>query len=135
MSKADSRALIETYIRASNAADHEAMLACVSDEVIFDAPNGDRVIGKEKFRWRIGLSARQHREQLGDLVILVDEGGDRAAVEFTARGTVLPADDESPGEQSYSISGGMFFEIDDGLISRITSYRNLAGLRALSAAG
>jgi steroid delta-isomerase-like uncharacterized protein len=127
MNETASRTLIERFFRAVNTGDHEAVLACVSDEVIFDAPSGDREIGKEKFRWRLGLASRHRREQLGDIAVMVAEGGLRAAAEFTVRGTLRTSDEGAPGEQTYSTHGGMFFEIDDGLISRVTSYRRPGG--------
>ena len=34
------------------------------------------------------------------------------------------------GGQSYSLLAGVFFEIDDGLISRVTEYRDLAAWKA-----
>lgn len=128
MSEAGTRALVERYIDAFNAGDSEGMLACLSDDVAHDINQGGREIGKDKFRWFLGMMDRHYREELADVAIMVGEGGGRAAAEFTVRGTYLATAEGLPeaSGQRYSLPAGIFFEIDDGLISRVTTYYNLA---------
>ncbi|MCC0030459.1 MAG: nuclear transport factor 2 family protein [Brucellaceae bacterium] len=128
MSADETRTLIEAYYAAFNAADWDAMLALLDEDVAHDINQGEREVGREKFRWFLAQMARHYREQLSDIAIMVDAGGGRAAAEFTVRGTYLATAEGLPAAngQSYSLPAGTFFEIDDGRISRVTTCYNLA---------
>src|SRR5690606_5979044 len=128
MSEADTIALIRRYIDAFNAGDRDAMLACLSDDVAHDINQGERQIGKDKFRWFLGMMDRHYRERLEDVVVMAGQGGGRAAAEFTVHGTYLSTAEGLPeaNGQTYALPAGIFFEVDDGLISRVTTYYNLA---------
>jgi steroid delta-isomerase-like uncharacterized protein len=127
MSKADVAALVKRYLDALNASDVQEMLACLHEDVAHDINQGGREIGREKFRWFMAARNRHYREELSDIVVLANEAGNRAAAEFTIRGTYLETAEGRPeaNGQHYSLAAGIFFEIDDGLISRVTSYYNL----------
>jgi len=128
MSEAETAALIGRYIAAFNAGDSEGMLVCLHEDVAHDINQGGREIGKDKFRWFLGMMGRHYREELSDVVVMAGQGGGRAAAEFTVRGTYLSTAEGLPEAdgQSYSLPAGIFFEIDDGLISRVTTYYNLS---------
>lgn len=128
MSETETVALVERYIAAFNSGDNEAMLACLSQDVAHDINQGAREIGKDTFRWFLGMMDRHYREELADVVVMVGQGGSRASAEFTVRGTYLATAEGLPeaNGQTYSLPAGIFFEIDDGLISRVTTYYNLA---------
>lgn len=132
MSDTSAKALIERYFDAFNASDHEAMLACVTDDLAHDVEGQGREIGKDKFRWYLGMRARHFRDQVSDLVVMVAPGGARAAAEFTLRGSYVWTRQGFPeaNGQSYSVLAGTFFEIDDGLMSRVTEYCDLAAWKA-----
>ncbi|SOE12836.1 steroid delta-isomerase-like uncharacterized protein [Hoeflea halophila] len=127
MSRDTTIALIRRYLDAFNAKSSEDMLACLTEDVAHDINQGEREIGKEKFRWFNARMSRHYDEELGDIVIMTDESGTRAAAEFTVRGTYLATDEGLPeaNGQRYSLQAGIFFEIDDGLISRVTTSYNL----------
>ena len=137
MSEADTLALIRRYIDAFNAGDRDAMLACLSDDVAHDINQGERQIGKDKFRWFLGMMDRHYRERLEDVVVMAGQGGGRAAAEFTVRGTYLSTAEGLPeaSGQSYSLPAGIFFDVDGGRISRVTTYYNLADWTAQVAKG
>lgn len=128
MSEADTKALISRYLDAFNASDWDAMLACLSDDVVHDINQGGREIGKEQFKWFNAEMARHYDERLSDIAIMVAEGGVRAAAEFTVRGTYKVTAEGLPkaNGQTYTLPAGIFFEVDDGRISRVTTYYNLA---------
>lgn len=128
MSQEETAALIERYIAAFNAGDSEGMLACLADDVAHDINQGGREIGKDKFRWFLGMMDRHYRERLTDVVVMTGQAGGRAAAEFTVRGTYLATAEGLPeaSGQTYSLPAGIFFEVDDGLISRVTTYYNLS---------
>lgn len=137
MSEAETARLIERYITAFNAGDNEGMLACLGDDVAHDINQGGREIGKDKFRWFLGMMDRHYREELLDVVVMTSQGGGRAAAEFTVKGVYLATAEGLPeaNGQTYSLPAGIFFEIDDGLISRVTTYYNLADWTAQVAKG
>jgi steroid delta-isomerase-like uncharacterized protein len=85
MSEAATIMLIRRYIDAFNAGDRDAMLACLSDDVAHDINEGERQIGKEKFRWFLGMMDRHYRERLEDVVVMARAaGGLRPSSPFTA---------------------------------------------------
>ena len=131
MSEAETRALIVRFLDAFNAGDRDAMLACLADDVTHDINQGGREIGREKFRWFVAERARHFDERAGDVLVMVDEGGGRAAAEFTLRGSYTASAEGLPeaSGQHYSVAAGAFFEIDGRLISRFTPYYNLAELK------
>ena len=127
MSETETVALVERYIAAFNAGDSEGMLACLSEDVAHDINQGGREIGKDKFRWFNGMMKKHYREELADVAVMVARGGGRAAAEFTVHGTYLATAEGLPeaNGQTYTLPAGIFFDIDDGLISRVTTYYNL----------
>ncbi|EDQ31978.1 steroid delta-isomerase-related protein [Hoeflea phototrophica DFL-43] len=127
MSRDATAALIRTYLEAFNAKDFDGMLACLGEDVIHDVNQGGREIGREKFRWFNARMTRHYDENLADIEIMVNESGSRSAAEFTVHGSYLATDEGLPeaNGQRYSLPAGIFFEIDDGLISRVTTTYNL----------
>lgn len=127
MSRDATAALIRTYLEAFNAKDFDGMLACLGEDVIHDVNQGGREIGREKFRWFNAKMTRHYDENLADIEIMVNESGSRAAAEFTVHGSYLATDEGLPeaNGQRYSLPAGIFFEIDDRLISRVTTTYNL----------
>lgn len=137
MSEAATRDLIERCIEAFNAADHDRVLACLSDDVAHDGEGGVRDIGREKFRWYLGRRARHFRETIGDAAIMMAEGGGRAAVEFTLHGAYLASAEGMPAAngQRYSVPAGVFLDIDDARISRVTVCLDTERLRQALSGG
>jgi len=127
MTETETRALIERYLAAFNAGDSDGMLECLHEDVAHDINQGGREIGKEKFRWFNAEMTRHYDEWLADIVIMVADGGVRAAAEFTVHGTYKATAEGLPpaNGQSYTLPAGIFFEVDDELISRVTTYYNL----------
>ena len=119
--------LIRAYLDAFNASDSEAMLALLCEDVIHDINQGGREIGREKFRWFNAMMREHYSETLGDIAVMVSADGTRAAAEFTVRGTYLKTAEGLPpaNGQGYSLPAGIFFEVEDGLIARVTTYYNL----------
>lgn len=137
MSQTETLTLIRRYVEAFNAGDRDGMLACLGEDVVHDINQGGREIGKDRFRWFLGMMDRHYRETLADVAIMVAEGGGRAAAEFTVHGTYLATAEGLPEAtgQTYALPAGIFFEVDDGLISRVTTYYNLNDWIALVSKG
>ncbi len=128
MSPDETYSLIARTFDAFNARDIEGQLACVDEDVAHDVNQAGRRIGREAFKAYLIHRARCYRETASDLVIMVAEDGLHAAAEFTLHGTYLATDEgqlEANG-QTYVLPAGIFFEVEDGLITRLTAYANQA---------
>jgi steroid delta-isomerase-like uncharacterized protein len=123
----DTAALVRRYYDAFNGGDSEAMLACLTDDVIHDINQGERRTGKDKFRAFNARMAHHYREQLENIAVMVSKDGARAAAEFNVNGTYLETDSGLPEAkgQTYILPAGTFFAIRDGKIARVTTYYNL----------
>jgi steroid delta-isomerase-like uncharacterized protein len=128
MAAADTIALIERYYAAFNDGDSERLLACVSENVVFDVNQGRRRAGKAAFRSFAEHMERCFAEQIENVAIMVSPDGHRAAAEYVVLGTYLETDEALPPAtgQTYRLAAGAFFEVEGGLITRVTSYYNLA---------
>lgn len=122
------RAVIEAYYAAFNAGDLEAFLGFVTEDVIHDINQGQREIGKARFRTFMERMNRSYAERLTDIVALADDSGTRGAAEFVVHGTYLQSDEGLPSAtgQAYRLAAGAFFEIRDGRVARISNYYSLA---------
>ena len=128
MAAAETIALIERYYGAFNAGDSEAMLACLADTVAHDVNQGARRTGKDAFRAFSAHMERCYAEQLKSIVVMASADGARAAAEFEVLGTYVETDEGLPpaSGQTYHLPAGAFFEVENGLITRVTTYYNLA---------
>ncbi|SFS15103.1 conserved hypothetical protein, steroid delta-isomerase-related [Dyella sp. OK004] len=123
----DATALIERYYEAFNRGDWDAMLACLTDDVAHDINQGGRETGRDAFTAFLGRMERSYREQLRDVVVMVNADGRHAAAEYVVHGEYLADDEGLPPArgQRYVLPGGAFFAIRDGRIARISNYYNL----------
>jgi steroid delta-isomerase-like uncharacterized protein len=120
-------ALIENYYSAFNAADYEGVLACLSDAVAHDINQGERETGKAAFAAFLQRMDTAYSERLTNIVIMANDTGSRAAAEFIVHGVYKAADEGLPPAhgQTYQLPAGAFFELDGGLITRVSVYYNL----------
>jgi steroid delta-isomerase-like uncharacterized protein len=127
MAAADTVALIERYYNAFNAGDGEGMLACLAEHVVHDVNQGARRTGKEAFRAFTAHMERCYAEQLENIAVMATADGARAAAEFDVLGTYIETDEGLPPAtgQTYRLPAGAFFEVENGLIARVTTYYNL----------
>jgi len=127
MTARDTEALIRRYYAAFNRGDTEGMLECVADGLIHDVNQGERRIGKPRFHAFCARMSHHYKENLRDIVILASEDGRRAAAEFNVHGQYLVTEPGLPDAkgQSYALPGGTFFAVDNGRITRVTTYYNL----------
>lgn len=126
--RAAALAMLKQYYDAFNAGDHEAMLACLTDDIAHDINQGGRETGKAAFRKFLAHMERAYAERLEDIVLMADESGTRGAAEFIVHGQYLVDEQGLPPAtgQRYVLPAGGFFDFKDGLISRVTVYYNLA---------
>ena len=124
----DAKSLIAAYFKAFNEGRTDAMLDLLHDEVDHHVNEGQIRKGKALFADFNAHMTEAYRETLTDLVVFANETGERAAAEFVVNGTYLKTDEGLPPAkgQTYRLPAGSFFTIRDGLISRVTTYYNLA---------
>ncbi len=123
-----STATIQAYFDAFNRGDVAAMLACLSDDVAHHVNEGAVRTGKDAFRSFCEHMNHCYRENLTDMVIFEAEGGTRGAAEYVVNGTYLETDEGLPeaNGQTYRLPAGSFFSLENGLITRVVTYYNLA---------
>ena len=120
--------IVETYFKAFNAGDTDAMLDCLTEDVAHHVNEGKIRSGKALFKEFNDHMTRCYKEELTDMVIFEGASGTRAAAEVIVNGTYLATDSGLPEAkgQTYRLPGGSFFDIRDGKIARVTTYYNLA---------
>lgn len=123
---ADAADLVRRYVERYNANDIEGMLACCTDDIVFETvanPGGAlRLNGKDEIREVLLATTRAFRERRHQLAgIIVD--GDRVAAETVFSGVAAAqlGDQVRPGDH-VSIRGATIFEIRDGRFARICDY-------------
>ncbi|MFU8883185.1 MAG: ketosteroid isomerase-related protein [Rhodobacterales bacterium] len=123
-----AQATIESYFKAFNSGDTAGMLACLADDVAHHVNEGKVRSGKDVFAEFCDHMSRCYRENLTDMVIFVSPDGHRAAAEFIVNGTYLNTDAGLPEAkgQTYRLPAGSFFSLQDGKITRVVTYYNLA---------
>ncbi|TDR06391.1 ketosteroid isomerase-related protein [Marinomonas communis] len=119
--------LLQKYYEAFNAQDMDTFLSLLTDDVIHDINQGDREVGKDTFSAFMDRMNKNYKETIVDIVVMSNEAGDRAAVEFTVLGEYLATDEGLPeaNGQTYKLPAGAFFDIRDGKVARVTNYYNL----------
>jgi steroid delta-isomerase-like uncharacterized protein len=127
MSRQATEALIKAYVDAANKNDNAAILDMMHEDVAFDVSQSKREIGTGNLRLLLASKAAHIKEQLADAVIMSSEDGSRGAAEFTWKGSYIATIEGFPqaNGQRFSMQAGLFFEIDDGKITRITSHRDM----------
>jgi len=123
---ADSDTIIGNYIACYNSRDIQGMLACVTDDVVFENISNSgqsmRLEGKEAMGQVAELSGNAFSYRRQRLVSLVSDGTRAAAeVEFEGKAAVDLPNGVRAGE-TVKLRGSSFFELRGGLLSRIADY-------------
>ncbi|WP_300018242.1 ketosteroid isomerase-related protein [uncultured Roseobacter sp.] len=119
--------IIKTYFDAFNAKNIPAMLACLSEDVAHHVNGGDVRVGKKAFADFCAHMSRCYDETLVNMVIFDTPDHGRAAAEYVVNGRYLKTDTGLPEAhgQRYTLPAGSFFDVSDGLITRVTTRYNL----------
>jgi steroid delta-isomerase-like uncharacterized protein len=127
MTAETTRALIETYYQTFNNGDRAAFLALLTPDVVHDINQGGRETGQELFKNFLARMDRCYREDIRDVVVLVNADGSRAAAEFMVHGSYIGTDDGLPEatSQNYVLPAGAFFAVQGGKVARISNFYNL----------
>lgn len=127
MSPEKTKELIHAYYDSFNHRDLEKFFSLMTEDVVHDVNQGEREIGKAKFKKFMETCFDHAKERCFDIVVMVNEKGDRAAAEFQCEGTYLKTAQGFPPakNQKYKLLIGAFFEIKGGKIARVTTYYNM----------
>lgn len=119
--------LIQAYYNAFNEKRFKDMLGFLTDDVVHDANQGGRSVGKEAFTVFLGEMDTFYDEFLEDIVIMTNPDGKRASAEFICNGTYKSTCEGLPlaKGQKYRLPVGCFFEISGSKIARVTNYYNM----------
>ncbi len=128
----DAERLVRAYYAAFNSGDRAAFLDLLADDVQHVVSQGTTETGRAAFAAFMAHMDRCYREQVTDLVVMVDGTGTRAAAEFIVHGTYIATDAGVPAGtapargQTYTLPVGAFFTLHDGRVARIANHYNLA---------
>lgn len=121
--------LVKTYFEALNKKDMNLYFSIIDKNVIHDINQGTSEQGIEKFKEFMKKAGDSFDEKLSNLVIMVSDDGKYAAARWLDHGTYIKdfvGMDIPAKNQKYTLSGGHFFEIQHGKITRVTTYYNIA---------
>lgn len=118
--------VIEAYFAAFNRDDTDAMLDLLANDIAHHVNQGEIRRGKDAFAAFSDHMTRCYSERLEEIVIFAN--GSRAAAEYIVSGTYLATDEGLPeaNGQTYRLPAGSFFDVENGKITRVTTYYNLA---------
>jgi steroid delta-isomerase-like uncharacterized protein len=119
--------LVSRYYAAFNAKDWTKMSACVSEDISHFVNEGGKRGGRKAFAEFLAHMDQCYDEQLTDIVVMAAPDGTRASAEFIVNGVYKQTDGDLPPArgQSYRLPAGAFFDVEDGVITRVTTYYNL----------
>ncbi|MFB2550695.1 ketosteroid isomerase-related protein [Ensifer soli] len=123
----DAQAIALRFMEALNQRDFTTIRALIDEDVALDSLTGQRTVGAEPLVTAVMSYFRHFDETFGDMVLMHDAFGQRAAVDVTARGAYRETMDGFPpaSGQAYSVPSIFVLEIEDGLVQRLTHYRNM----------
>lgn len=118
--------IIARYIASYNARDIDGMIACVTDDVVFENISNSgqsmRLDGKDMMRQVADLSGNAFSYRRQRLVNVVTGAGKAAAeIEFEGKAAVDLPNGVRAGE-TVKIRGASFFEFRGNLLCRIADY-------------
>jgi len=118
---------VQQYYRCFNNKNWTGMLALLSDDIRHEVNQGETRVGLERYRAFLAHMDECYDERLEDLVFFSEPTGQRVACEFTVHGVYQKTDgDLLPAHgQTYVLPAGAFLEVEDGKITRVTTYYNL----------
>lgn len=119
--------IAQQYYLCFNEKDWAGMLALLSNDIRHEVNQGETRVGLERYRAFLAHMDECYDERLEGLVFFTEPTGRRVACEFTVHGMYKKTDGDllhAHGQQ-YVLPAGAFLEVEDGKITRVTTYYNL----------
>lgn len=119
--------LIQKYYQAFNQQNVELMLQCLHPQVVHEINEGEIQIGLQPFRQFLHRMNTHYKENLTEIKVMTSENGLSASARFIVNGTYLQTDPGLPKArgQHYKIPALAYFEIENGLIKKVSNFYNL----------
>lgn len=120
--------IVKDYYQYFNNQDWNGMLSLVSEDICHEPNEGQTRKGIELFKEFLQKMDTAYQETLTNQVFFSsEENPTRIATEFTVNGIYKIAEPGLPAAhgQQYILPAGAFLEVNDGKITRITTYYNL----------
>ena len=123
--------IVKRYYEHFNNKDYNGMVALLADDVAHNINQGTREMGKEKFLQFLIRMDKHYDETVEELVLFSASEPGRIAAEFIIQGRYQQTEPGFPQArgQSYRISVGAFFHVQNELIKRVTNYYNVNAWR------
>lgn len=124
----NSKEIVQKYFDCFNAGDREGMFNLVHENLAHDINQGETRKGLPLFKEFMKHMDNCYKENLQNIIVMNSaENPNRVAAEFVVQGEYLKTDNGLPEakNQKYSVPAGSFFELNNGKISRVTTYYNL----------
>jgi steroid delta-isomerase-like uncharacterized protein len=118
---------VKAYYTAFNSRNWDEMLALVDENITHEPNQGKPRIGKALFTEFMQHMDASYSETLKDIVLFSSETEGRIAAEFVVHGTYKKGEEGLPPAhgQAYVLPAAAFLEVQNGKISRVTTYYNL----------
>ncbi len=119
--------IVQTYYRYFNNKNWNGMLSLLHPDIRHEANQGDVRIGLAQFEAFLEKMDECYEETLTELVFFTSADPTRIAVEFVVNGVYKKNDDGLPPaqNQAYVLPAGAFLTVENGKITRVTTYYNL----------
>ncbi|MGA0559428.1 nuclear transport factor 2 family protein [Larkinella sp. VNQ87] len=119
--------VVKKYYDCFNQKDWNGMLALVHPDIRHEPNQGEARIGIEKFTEFVHHMDESYDETLTEMVFFTEPSDQRVAAEFVVNGLYKKAEDGLPAAhyQTYVVPAAAFLEVNNGKISRVTTYYNL----------
>jgi steroid delta-isomerase-like uncharacterized protein len=103
------------------------MLSLLDSEIRHEANQGEVRIGIEKFTEFLQKMDESYEETLTDMVFFTESNDARVAVEFVVNGIYKKGEEGLPEahNQPYVLPAAAFVGVNNGKITRVTTYYNL----------
>jgi steroid delta-isomerase-like uncharacterized protein len=119
--------LVKEYYSHFNNGNWEGMRSLLDENIRHEPNQGEPRVGLALFEEFQAHMDKCYEETLTDMAFLGEASGKRIAVEFVVNGTYKATDEGLPeaNGQKYVLPAGAFLEVNEGKITRITTYYNL----------
>jgi len=119
--------IVKQYYAYFNEKNWEGMLSLLDQNIRHEPNQGDPRIGIDKFTEFLGHMDESYEEKLTDMVFFTSDQGSGIAVEFVVNGVYKKGEEGLPPahNQTYILPAAAFLEVNDGKITRVTTYYNL----------
>ena len=127
MNKMTDLQTVKAYYDAFNSRNWDEMLFLVDENIQHEPNQGKPRIGKALFTDFMKQMDESYSETLKDIVLFSSETPGRIAAEFVVHGTYKKGEEGLPPAhgQVYVLPAAAFLEVQNGKISRVTTYYNL----------